>query len=64
MSPLWGHAVGVFILVMMFAFIAIWVWVWLPFHKRKYSLLAHLPMEDSMAPADHSIPHTDEEARR
>jgi len=46
MNPLWGHLVGVFIVVMMAAFIGIWAWAWLPRHRRAFNELARLPMED------------------
>ncbi len=64
MSPLWGHAVGVLILLMMATFIGIWVWAWLPYHKRTFGWLARLPMEDGSAQPGDSIPRTDEEQRR
>lgn len=64
MSPLWGNAVGVFIVVMMLAFIAMWIWLWMPRHKRKHNWLARLPMEDNATQAGHEIPPTDEEERR
>lgn len=51
MSPLWGHMVGVFIVVLMVAFIGIWVWAWLPQHRRAFNELARLPMEDDAAVA-------------
>lgn len=51
MSPLWGHMVGVFIVVLMAAFIGIWVWAWLPQHRRAFNELARLPMEDDAAVA-------------
>lgn len=64
MSPAWGHATGVLILLMMAAFIGIWAWAWLPYHKRNFNWLARLPMEDQGAAPDDSIPATDEEQRR
>ncbi|HND13631.1 MAG TPA: hypothetical protein PLN78_01510 [Pseudomonadales bacterium] len=64
MSPVWGNAVGVFIVAMMAVFLAIWVWAWLPYHKSTHGRLARLPMEDTTAATDHSIPHTDQEERR
>ncbi len=64
MSPLWGHANGVLIVLMMTAFIGIWVWAWLPYHARTFGRLARLPMEDLTAPEDDSIPPTDAEDGR
>ncbi|MBK7249593.1 MAG: cbb3-type cytochrome c oxidase subunit 3 [Gammaproteobacteria bacterium] len=49
---------------MMATFIGIWIWAWLPHHRRTFSWLARLPMEDGRAPADDSIPPTDKELRR
>ena len=46
MSPLWGYVAGIVTLVVMVVFIGIWVWAWLPYHKRKFDVLATLPMED------------------
>lgn len=46
MNPLWGHAMGVLILLMMAVFIGIWIWAWLPRHKPVFGRLACLPMED------------------
>ena len=46
MSALWGHMVGVLILVMMTTFIGIWVWAWLPRHRRVFDELAEIPMLD------------------
>ncbi|MCC7549462.1 MAG: hypothetical protein IT532_17050 [Burkholderiales bacterium] len=56
MNPLWGHAVGVLIVLMMTAFIGIWVWAWLPYHQRTFGWLARMPMEDRIALEDGSIP--------
>lgn len=64
MSPVWGHVTGVLIVLMMATFIGIWIWAWLPHHRRTFSWLARLPMEDGRAPADDSIPLTDKELRR
>ncbi len=64
MSPVWGHVTGVLIVLMMATFIGIWIWAWLPHHRRTFSWLARLPMEDGRAPADDSIPPTDKELRR
>lgn len=45
MSPFWGDAVGVFILIMMATFIGIWVWAWRPRHDSNFRRMARLPME-------------------
>lgn len=64
MSPVWGHAIGVLIVLMMATFIGIWVWAWLPHHRRTFGWMARLPMEDEAAGPGKSIPTTDEEHRR
>lgn len=64
MSPAWGHATGVLILLMMAAFLGIWVWAWLPYHQRSFNTLARLPMEDQAVSPGEPIPATDEEQRR
>ena len=46
MSPVWGHAIGVGIVLLMLVFCAIWLWAWLPHHKRAFNDLARLPMLD------------------
>ena len=46
MSPVWGHAAGVFTVLLMAGFLGIWIWAWLPRHRRTFSELAHLPVED------------------
>lgn len=50
MNPLWGPVAGVLIVLMMLAFIGIWIWAWLPHHKRDFSAMAHLPMQDEDGP--------------
>src|SRR5690606_7912668 len=52
MSALWGHMVGVLILVMMTTFIGIWVWAWLPRHRRVFDELAEIPMLDGEPASD------------
>ena len=49
MSGLWGHLVGVLILVMMTVFIGIWFWAWRPRHRRVFDALAEIPMLDGRA---------------
>jgi cytochrome c oxidase cbb3-type subunit 4 len=51
MNPIWGHLIGVFIVVLMLVFLGIWAWAWLPSHKRSFSALARLPMDDRDASA-------------
>lgn len=51
MSGLWGHLVGVLILIMMATFIGIWVWAWRPRHRRVFDALAEIPMRDGAEPA-------------
>jgi cbb3-type cytochrome oxidase subunit 3 len=46
MSPLWGHAIGIGIVLMMLVFCAIWFWAWLPYHKDSFDSLSRLPMRD------------------
>ncbi|HMN43070.1 MAG TPA: cbb3-type cytochrome c oxidase subunit 3 [Povalibacter sp.] len=46
MNELWGHVIGVFIVVLTLTFIGIWVWAWLPHHRKNFDALAHLPMHD------------------
>ncbi len=64
MSPVWGHLVGVLILLMMATFIGIWIWVWLPRHKRTFDSLATLPMSDCDVSAADTIQAAGEEQRR
>ena len=46
MNQLWGHAIGVMIIVLMTVFIGIWVWVWRDRHKPVFRRMADLPMQD------------------
>ena len=64
MSALWGHLVGVLIVLMMAAFIGIWIWAWLPRHARSFERLARLPMQDGVAGANDPIPPVAEVERR
>lgn len=64
MNPLWGHAVGVFIVLMMTGFIGIWIWAWLPRHRRQFDQLAQLPMEDQPTQADPALTPTVRESHR
>ena len=47
MSELWGHFIGVWILLMMLAFIGIWVWAWSGHHTDTFDALARVPMKDT-----------------
>ena len=62
MNPLWGHLIGVVIVVLMTVFIGIWAWAWLPRHGKVFDRLAQIPMHDPELP-DRAIVG-DEDARR
>ncbi len=47
MSGLFGHLVGVLILLLMAIFIGIWYWAWRPRHKPTFDALAEIPMHDA-----------------
>jgi cbb3-type cytochrome oxidase subunit 3 len=47
MSPIWGHAIGVVIVLLLLVFSGIWLWAWLPYHKKAFDALARLPSEDN-----------------
>jgi cytochrome c oxidase cbb3-type subunit 4 len=44
MSGVWGHLVGVWIVVLMLVFLGIWYWAWRPRHKDTFEALARVPM--------------------
>lgn len=46
MSPVWGHVIGLIIVLLMLIFVGIWVWAWLPFHQKTFEALARIPLED------------------
>lgn len=46
MSGLFGHLVGVMIVILMVTFIGIWVWAWRPKHRDTFGALASIPMQD------------------
>jgi cytochrome c oxidase cbb3-type subunit 4 len=46
MNPLWGHAAGVITLILMLIFIGIWIWAWQGRHRKVFTRMAQLPMED------------------
>ncbi len=52
MNPIWGPIAGAFIVFMMLAFIGIWIWAWLPYHKRSFSEMAGVPMQDHDSGSD------------
>jgi cytochrome c oxidase cbb3-type subunit IV len=47
MSPIWGHAIGVIIVLLLLVFSGVSLWAWLPYHKNKFDALARLPSEDA-----------------
>jgi len=49
MSPLFGHLVGVMIVLLMIVFVGIWVWAWRPRHKPTFDALAAIPMREGCA---------------
>lgn len=51
MSSIWGHVIGVITIILMLTFISIWIWAWRKKHKRTFSRMARLPMEDDPAGA-------------
>ncbi len=51
MNGLFGHLVGVLILLLMAVFIGIWYWAWRPRHKPVFDALAEIPMHDANAAA-------------
>jgi len=46
MSGSAGNLIGVMIVLMLVVFIAIWIWAWLPHHKKEFSNLARLPLDE------------------
>jgi len=46
MSDLAGNLIGVMIVLMMLTFIGIWIWAWRPHHKKEFSDLSRLPLDD------------------
>ncbi len=55
MSGVFGHLVGVLILLLMSVFIGIWYWAWRPRHKPTFDALAEIPMHDGSAAPGESI---------
>lgn len=56
MSGLFGHLVGVLILLLMGIFIGIWYWAWRPRHKPTFDALAEIPMHDAGAAPAGEVP--------
>ena len=46
MNEFYGHFLGVLTVLIMLMFIGIWIWAWLPHHRRKFSELARLPLDE------------------
>ena len=57
MNPIWGHLIGVGIVLMMLCFIGVWIWAWLPHHRPAFNTLARIPMNDERT-ADESSQDT------
>jgi cytochrome c oxidase cbb3-type subunit 4 len=52
MNEMWGHLIGLVIVLLMLTFIAVWIWAWLPFHKKTFDALARLPLHDELMQAE------------
>jgi cytochrome c oxidase cbb3-type subunit IV len=61
MSDFWGHLTGVIIVVMMVTFICIWAWAWSGHHRRAFSRMATLPMEDDDPPIQPTTNHAEDD---
>ncbi len=46
MSEVWGHVIGVLIILLMLAFVGVWVWAWRPRHKKTFGEMSRIPMQD------------------
>jgi cytochrome c oxidase cbb3-type subunit 4 len=53
MSDIWGHLIGVVIILLIVAFVGVWIWAWLPRHRRVFSRMARIPLENDSTPGDH-----------
>lgn len=53
MSDIWGHLIGVVIILLIVAFVGVWIWAWLPRHRRVFSRMARVPLENDSEPGDH-----------
>lgn len=49
MSPLWGQLAGFITVTLLLVFIGIWIWAWRPRHKKSFTDMAHIPMQDKDA---------------
>ncbi|WP_067563112.1 cbb3-type cytochrome oxidase subunit 3 [Halofilum ochraceum] len=52
MSDIWGHVIGVVIILLIVAFVGVWIWAWLPRHHRVFSRMARVPLENDTAPGE------------
>lgn len=50
MSGIWGHMIGVLIVILMLMFAGIWLWAWQPRHKAAFDALARIPMDETGEP--------------
>lgn len=50
MSDIWGHLIGVVIILLIVAFVGVWIWAWLPRHHRVFSRMARVPLENDSEP--------------
>ena len=50
MSGIWGHMIGVVIVILMLVFAGIWLWAWRPRHKAAFDALARIPMDETEEP--------------
>ncbi|MGJ8669041.1 MAG: cbb3-type cytochrome oxidase subunit 3 [Oceanococcus sp.] len=55
MSDLWGHLIGVIIVLMIVMFLAVWLWAWRPRHKRQFQRMACIPMDDITSTENPSV---------
>ncbi len=52
MNDIWGHLIGVVIILLIVAFVGVWIWAWLPRHHRVFSRMARVPLENDSIPGD------------
>jgi cytochrome c oxidase cbb3-type subunit 4 len=48
MNPLWGQVAGVITVLLMLIFVGIWIWAWQARHRKVFTRMAQLPMEDDV----------------
>ncbi len=48
MSEIWGHLIGVMIVIMIVSFLGMWIWVWQKRHKPTFDQLSSIPMQDAV----------------